>query len=108
MLVQFCLIGLCNELRVVIEKMYFLLIAHADVRMPAQKVVQLRRAGLFRAGQNKVEPLNFATLDPKHRWDVIQRTTIGDGATSSTHTNAFAYLAIRKSARALDNSKTCP
>ncbi|PYI72283.1 MAG: hypothetical protein DMF08_06525 [Verrucomicrobia bacterium] len=108
MLVQFCIIGLGNEHRVVIEKMYFLLIAHADVRMPAQKVVQRRRAGLLRAGQNKVEPLNFATLDPKHRWEVIQRTTIGEGAASRTHTNAFAYLAIRKSARALAHSKTWP
>jgi len=33
--------------------------------MSAQKVVQRRRAGFLRAGQNEVEPLNFATFGPK-------------------------------------------
>jgi hypothetical protein len=46
--------------------MDFLLIAHADVGMSAQKVVQRCRARLLRAGENEVEPLNFATLGAKH------------------------------------------
>src|SRR5947207_567956 len=50
MLVQFFIIGLANEHRVVIEKMDFLLVAHADVGMSAQKVVQRRRAGFLRTG----------------------------------------------------------
>ena len=66
MLVQFLIIGFGNKHRVVIEKMDFLLIAHADVRMSAQKIMQRRRAGLLRPGQNKIEPLNFSTLGPKH------------------------------------------
>jgi hypothetical protein len=68
--VQFRIIGLGNEHRVVIKKMDFLLIAQTDVRMSAQKVVQRRRAGLLRARQNKVEPVNFATPGPKHRGNV--------------------------------------
>ena len=76
MLVQFCIIGLGNKHRVVIEKMDFLLIAHADVGC-AQKVVQRCRAGLLRAGQNKVEPLNFATLGPKHQRNVHREARRG-------------------------------
>jgi hypothetical protein len=67
MLVQFLIIGLRNEHRVVIEKMDFLLIAHADIGMSAQKIVQRCCAGFLRAGQNEIEPLDFATPSPKHR-----------------------------------------
>ena len=68
MFVQFLIIGLGNEHRVIIEKMDFLLIAHADVGMSAQKVMQRRRAGLLRAGQNEVESVNlFATPGSKHQ-----------------------------------------
>ena len=77
MLVQFRIIGFGNEHRVVIEKMDFLLVAHADVRMSAQKVMQRRRARLLRAGQNKVEPLNFATLGPKHQQNVHREARRG-------------------------------
>ncbi len=77
MLVQFRIIGLGNEHRVVIEKMDFLLIAHADVRMSAQKIMQRRRAGFLRAGKNEVEPLNFATLGPKHRGNVHREACRG-------------------------------
>ena len=66
MLVQFLITGLGNEHRVVVEKMDFLLVAHADVGMSAQKVVQRRRAGFLRTGQNEIEPLNFAALASKH------------------------------------------
>ena len=59
---QFVIIWLGDEHRVVIEKMDFLLIAHADIGMSAQKVMQRRRAGFLRPGQNEVEPLNFATF----------------------------------------------
>jgi hypothetical protein len=60
--VQFLVIVFGNEHRVVIEKMDFLLIAHADVGMSAQKVVERRGAGFLRTGQNEVESLNFATF----------------------------------------------
>jgi len=40
MFMQFVIIRLGDEHRVVIEKMYFLLVAHADVGMSAQKVMQ--------------------------------------------------------------------
>jgi hypothetical protein len=63
---QFLIIGFRNEHRVVIEKMDFLLVAHADVGMSAQKVVQRCRARLLRAGENEVEPFNLATLGAKH------------------------------------------
>ncbi len=77
MLVQFRIIRLGNKHRVVIEKMDLLLIAHADVRMSAQKVMQRGRAGLLRAGQNEVEPLNFATLGPKHQRNVHREACRG-------------------------------
>jgi hypothetical protein len=67
MLVQFFIIGLANEHRVVIEKMDFLLIAHADIGMSAEKVVQRCCAGFLRAGQNEIQSPNFATLGPKHQ-----------------------------------------
>ena len=70
MLVQFVVIRLGNEHGVIIEKMNFLLVAHADVGMSAQKIMQRRRAGFLRAGQNKVEPLNFSTPAPKHQRNV--------------------------------------
>ncbi len=57
--------------------MNFLLIAHADVGMSTQRVMQRRRAGLLRAGQNKVEPLNFATLGPKHQRNVHREACRG-------------------------------
>jgi len=67
MLVQFFIIGLRNEHRVVIKKMDFLLIAHADIGMSAQKVVQGCGAGFLRAGENEIELSDFATPGPKHR-----------------------------------------
>ena len=67
MLVQFFIVGLGNEPHVIIEKMDFLLITHADVGMSAQKIVQRCCAGFLRASQNEIEPPNFATLGPKHR-----------------------------------------
>src|SRR5262245_44086377 len=67
MLVQFLIIGLGDEYLVVIEKMYFLLIAHADVGMSAQKVMQRCGAGFLRTGQDEVEAANlFAAPGPKH------------------------------------------
>jgi hypothetical protein len=47
---QFRIIGFGNEHRVVIEKMDFLLIAHANVRMSAQKIMQRSGAGFLRPG----------------------------------------------------------
>jgi hypothetical protein len=47
---QFRIIRLGNEHCVVIEKMDFLLIAHANVRMSAQKVMQRSGAGFLRSG----------------------------------------------------------
>ena len=67
MLVQFLIIGLRNEHRVIIEKMNFLLVAQAYVGMSAQKIVQRRRAGLLRAGKNEIQAVNFLPLRSKHR-----------------------------------------
>ena len=67
MFVQLPVIGLGNEKRVVIEEVDFLLVAHAYVGMSAQKIMQRRRPGFLRTGQNEIEPLNFPTLGPKHR-----------------------------------------
>ena len=67
MLVQFFIIGSGNEPYVIIEKMDFLLITHANIGMSAQKIVQRCCAGFLCAGQNEIEPLDFATLDPKHQ-----------------------------------------
>ena len=47
--------------------MYLLLIAHRDLRMSAQKVMQCRRAGFLRTGQNEIELLNLFRLPPPHR-----------------------------------------
>ena len=66
MLVQFLVIWRGNEHRVVIEKMDFLLIAHAYIGVSPQKVMQRRRARFLRAGQNEIESLNFVTLRSKH------------------------------------------
>jgi hypothetical protein len=47
--------------------MDFLLIAHANVGMSVQKVMEGCRSGFLRSGQNEVEPVNpFTTLGPKH------------------------------------------
>jgi hypothetical protein len=77
MLVQFRIIWFGNEHRIVIEKMDFLLVAHADVRMSAQKVMQRRRARLLRAGKNEVESLNFATLAAEHQRNVHRQACRG-------------------------------
>jgi hypothetical protein len=57
--------------------MNFLLITHTYVGMSAQKVVQRRCARLLRAGQNEIEPLNFATLVPKHQRNVHREACRG-------------------------------
>ena len=72
MLVQFFIIGLGNEPYVIIEKMDFLLITHANIGMSAQKIVQRCCAGFLRASQNEIEPLNFTTLRSKHRCNVLE------------------------------------
>ena len=66
MFMELLVINVGNEHRVVVEKMDFLLVARADVGMSAQRVVQRRRAGFLRTGQNEIEPLNFAALASKH------------------------------------------
>ena len=69
---QFLIIGFTDEHAVIIEKMDFLLIAHADVGMPVQKIVQRRCAGFLGAGEDETKPFNFATLGPKHRCNVTE------------------------------------
>src|SRR5437762_12800623 len=66
MLVQFFVIDVRNEHPVVIEKMYFLLVAHRDVRVPAQEVMQRCCSGFLRARQNEIEPFDFAPSTSKH------------------------------------------
>src|ERR1041384_8144153 len=67
MLVQFLVIGLSNEHRVVVEKVNFLLITHADIGVSAQKVMQRGCARFLGTGQNEIELLKFAAPGPKHR-----------------------------------------
>src|SRR5581483_5994503 len=53
--------------------MYFLLIAHRDLRMSAQKVMQCRRSGFLRAGKNKIELLDFTPPGSKHERKLFKR-----------------------------------
>ena len=77
MLVQLLVVDIGNEHGVVIEKMHLLLVAHGDVRMPAQEIMQRRRAGFLRTGQNEIEPVNFAALSSKHRGNVHREACRG-------------------------------
>src|SRR5215469_7139459 len=70
MFVQFLVIDCRNEVRVVIEKMDFLLVTHRDVRMTAQKIMQRRCPGFLRASENEIEPLNFAMPGSNHLGNV--------------------------------------
>src|SRR5215831_18615266 len=78
MFVQFLVIHCGNEVCVVIKKMDLLLVTHRDVWMSAQKIMQRRCPGFLRAGENEIEPLNFATPGSKHRRKIIQTTEIGE------------------------------
>src|SRR5215831_14127961 len=70
MLVQLSVIGVGNEQAVVIKEVDLLLVAHADIWMFVQEIMQRRGAGFLRTGENESEPLNFVTLGPKHRGNV--------------------------------------
>jgi hypothetical protein len=72
MLVQFFVINVGNEHPVIIEKMYFLLVAHRDVGVLAQEVVQCRGPGFLRASENEIEPLDFATSTSEHGRNVTE------------------------------------
>ena len=73
---QLLIVGFGNEHRVIVEKMDFLLVTHADVGMPAQKIMQRGRAGFLRTGQNEIEPLDFATLGSEQRHRVVILLTV--------------------------------
>jgi len=66
MLVQLFVVHLGNEHRVVIKKMDFLLVAHGNVRVPAQEIMQRRRPGFLRPGQNEIQTLNLFGLGTPH------------------------------------------
>ena len=66
MFVQALVIDLGNKQRVVIEKMHFLLAAHGDVRVSAQKIMQGRGPGFLRAGQNEIQPVDLFRLGLPH------------------------------------------
>ena len=66
MFVQLPVIRSRNEQAVVIKKVDLLLVAHADIRMFAQKIMQRRSAGFLRTSDNEIEPLNLATVGAKH------------------------------------------
>ncbi len=57
---QKLVIHLAREDFFVIEEMHLLLVAHGDVWVFRQKIMQRCRAGFLRARQNKIEPLYFA------------------------------------------------
>ncbi len=66
MFVQLLIVHVRNEHGVVIKEMHFLLVAHGDVRVLAQKIMQRGRAGFLRTGQNEIEPFDFAPSGSKH------------------------------------------
>ena len=68
MFVQFLVIHCGNEVRVVIKKMDLLLVAHANVWMPAQEIMQRRCPGFLRSCQNEIELLDFSPSGSKHRY----------------------------------------
>ena len=70
MLVQLSVIGVGNEQVIVIKEVDLLLVAHANIWMFVQEIMQRRGAGFLRTGENEIEPLDFATLGPKHRGNV--------------------------------------
>ena len=66
MFVQLLVIGFRNEQVIVIEKVDLLFVAHADIGMFVQKIMQRRSAGFLRTSDYEIEPLNFATVGAKH------------------------------------------
>src|SRR5690349_17560434 len=77
MFVQLTVIGFRNEQAIVIKKMDLLFVAHADIRMFAQKIMQCRSAGFLRTSDNEIEPLNFATVGAKHLGNVYRKIYTG-------------------------------
>jgi hypothetical protein len=50
----------------VVEEMQLLPVGQRDLRMLFQKIMQRSRAGLLRAGDDEIEPLNLSTFNAKH------------------------------------------
>src|SRR5581483_723924 len=46
--------------------MYFLLVAHGDLRVSTQNIMQGRGAGFLSAGQNEIQAVNFFWLASPH------------------------------------------
>src|ERR687891_406906 len=94
------IIDLRDKHRVVIEEMYFLLVAHGDVRMLRQKIMKRRCAGFLCAGQNEIEPLDLSSLQLKHRTcshrPVAAFSTAHSAvATGSSHVRALCAMEHR-------------
>jgi hypothetical protein len=51
----------------VVEEMHLLLIAHPDVGVSGQKIMQRRRSGFLCARQNEIEPVDLSSFGSKHR-----------------------------------------
>jgi hypothetical protein len=66
--------------------MDFLLVAHINVRVPAQEIVQRRRSRFLNSRQDEIESIDFATLGSKHR----HKSRTADGIAQS------ALLKFRK------------
>ena len=90
MFVQLPVIGVRNEQAVVIKKVDLLLVAHADIRMFAQKIMQRRGTGFLRTGDDEIEQLNLATPGSKHRHRARNRA----------HARARVHDRLRSRARA--------
>jgi hypothetical protein len=68
------IIDCSGEGRVFVEEMDFLLVAHRDVRMLCEKIVQRRCSRFLRARYNEIESLDFSCLGSKHRAGHKSRT----------------------------------
>jgi hypothetical protein len=82
---------------------YFLLIAHRDLRMFAQKIMQRCGARFLCTSQNEIKPFDFATFTSKHEdtltenlWQrlsrAFQRSMLRDASHFVDITNAPAVI----------------
>ncbi len=56
--------------------MHFLLIAHRNLRVSAQKIVQRCRARFLSPGKNEIQPLDLSRLSRPHRHESRAATLI--------------------------------
>src|SRR6266851_406240 len=67
MSVQEFVVDRARENFLVVKEMEFLPVRQRDLGMLLQEITQRSRAGLLRAGDNEIEPLDFMTFQAEHR-----------------------------------------